>query len=156
MIPLGGLTLPTECVLRTSCPPRIQPGDGGYGCSWQSSCCPRDLKFKIWHLQGLLDLENVCQEHTVLQGSNLEMVDRGVLDRVPDVLETWNSKYDTFMAYFTYRMCVKNILSSKDPTWRWWIGVFLTLFLTSLTPEIWNVTPPGHKEPPKSVSGDSG
>ena len=64
------------------------------------------------------------------------MVDRGVLDGVLDVLETRNSKYDTFMAYFTYRMCVKNILSSKDPTWRWWIGVFLTLFLTSLTPEI--------------------
>ena len=33
--------------------------------------------------------------------------------------------------YSTYRMCVKNILSSKDPTWRWWIGVFLTGFLMS-------------------------
>ena len=52
------------------------------------------------------------------------MVDRGVLDSVPDVLETRNLKHDTYRAYSTYRMCVKNILSSKDPTWRWWIGVF--------------------------------
>ena len=56
-------------------------------------------------------------EHPVFQGSNLDMVDRGVLDSVPDVLETWNLKHDTSRAYSTYRMCLKNILSSKDPTW---------------------------------------
>ena len=54
----------------------------------------------------------------VLQGSNLEMVDRGVLDRVPDVLESWNLKCATSRTYSTSRMGVKNHLSSKDPTWR--------------------------------------
>ena len=79
-----GLTLPPEGVSRTSCPPRIQPGDGGRGSSWQCSWCPRDLKFETWHPQGLLYLQKVCQEHPVLQGSNLEMVDRVLLDSVPD------------------------------------------------------------------------
>ena len=50
---------------------------------------------------------------------------------------------DTSRAYSTFRLGVKNLLSSKDPTWRWWIGVFLTRFLMSKRPEIWNVTPPG-------------
>ena len=131
-----GLTLHTECVSKASYPPRIQPGDGGQGCSWQGSWCPRDLKFETWHLQGLLYLQNVCQGHPVLQGSNLEMVDRGVFDRVPDVLETWFSKHDTSRAYPNYRMCVKGILFSKDPTWRWLIGVFLTEFLMSQRLEI--------------------
>ena len=39
------------------------------------------------------------------------MVDMGVLDRVPDVLETSNFKHDTSRASSTYRMCVKDILS---------------------------------------------
>ena len=70
-------------------------------------------------LQGLLYLQNLDQEHPVLQGSNLEMVDRSVLDRVPDVLETWFSKHGTSRAFPTYRMWFKDIMSSKDPTWRW-------------------------------------
>ena len=105
--------------------------DRGVLGSWQCSWCPRGLKFETWHLQGLLYLQNVSQEHPVLQEYNLEMVDRGVLDSVPDVLETCNLKHDTLWAYSTSRLCVKNILSSKDPTWRWWTGVFLTVFLIS-------------------------
>ena len=48
----------------------------------------------------------MCQGHFVLQESNLEMVDRGLLDSVPDVLETCNLKHDTYRAYSTSRMCV--------------------------------------------------
>ena len=140
---------------RTSCLPRIQPGYDGQGCSWQCSWCPRDLKFETWHLQGLLYLQNVCQEHPVLQEYNLEMVDRGVLDSVPDVLETWNLKHDTLWAYSTSRLCVKNILSSKNPTRRWWTGVFLTVFLMSWRPEIWNMTPTGLSLPTECVSRTS-
>ena len=117
----------TNITSRTSCLPRIQPGNGGQGCSWQCSWCPRDLKFETWHPLGLLYLQIVCQEHPVLQESNQEMVDRGVLDSVSDVPETWNLKHDTYRAFSTYRMCVKNLQSSKDPTRRWWIWVFLTV-----------------------------
>ena len=38
---------------------------------------------------------NVCQEPPIIQGSNLEMVDRGVFDVFPDVLETYNLKHGT-------------------------------------------------------------
>ena len=44
----------------------------------------QDYHFYCLHQQP----QNVHQESPVLQGSNLEMVDGGVLDRVPDVLET--------------------------------------------------------------------
>ena len=40
----------------------------------------------------------------MLQGSNLEMVDRGVLDRVPDILLTLNLKRDTSRAYSSSKM----------------------------------------------------
>ena len=114
---------------------------------------PRLLKFEMWHLQATRNIQKVCQEPPVLQGSNLEMVDRGLLDRVSDILDTWNLKCDTSRLQETSRECVRNHLSSKDPTWRWWIGSFLTGFLTFLTPEIWNEAPPGHQEPSRSVSG---
>ena len=52
----------------------------------------------------------MCLEHPVLHGSNLEIVDRGILDRVPAVLETRNSKHDISNTYSTYIMCVRNIL----------------------------------------------
>ena len=58
------------------------------------------------------------------------MVDRGLLD----ILETWNLKCSTFMQPGTSSKCVRNHQSSKDPTWRWWIGAFLMAFLTS-----WNL-----------------
>ena len=70
-------------------------------------------------------------EHPVLQGSNLEMVDRYLLDSVPNVLETWNLKHEIPRAYSTSRRCVKNILSSKDPRCGWRTEVFLTVFLMS-------------------------
>ena len=71
------------------------------------------------------------QEPPVLQGSNLEMVDRGLLDGLPDILETWNLKCSTSRPPGTFRKCVRDHLPSKDPTWRWWIGAFLMDFLTS-------------------------
>ena len=39
-------------------------------------------------LKGLIHLQNMFPEHPVLHRSNLEMVDRGVLDGVPDAPET--------------------------------------------------------------------
>ena len=61
----------------------------------------------------------------------LEMVDRGVLDGLPDVLDFWKLKHGISRPSPTSRKCVRNHLSSKDPTWRRWIGVFLTGFLMS-------------------------
>ena len=67
----------------------VKPNLGA--CSW----CPRILEIETWHLQAIPNLQKVRQEPSVLQGSNLEMVDRGVLDKVPDIPVTWNLKQDT-------------------------------------------------------------
>ena len=42
----------------------------------------------MWHLQDIAHHQKVHQEPTVLKGSNQEIVDRGLLDRVPDILVT--------------------------------------------------------------------
>ena len=96
---------------------------------------------------------NVCQEPPIIQGSNLEMVDRCVFGWVPDILDTSKLKHGTFRLSGTSRKCVRNHLSFKDPTWRWWIGVFLMDFLTYYTPENGYRAPSGNKEPPESASG---
>ena len=49
---------------------------------------PRDLKFETGHLQAIPNFQKVRQEPPVLQGSNLEMVDKGLLDGLPDILGT--------------------------------------------------------------------
>ena len=55
---------------------------------------------------------------------HLEMVDGSFCDGVPDILVTWKLKHDISRPYPAYRMGIRNYLSSKDPTWRWWIGSF--------------------------------
>ena len=60
-----------------------------------SIICVTGLKFETWHLQGIVELLNGHQKPSVLKGSNLEMVEGGVLDWVPDILETWNLKHET-------------------------------------------------------------
>ena len=76
----------------------------------------------------------------------MRTVDRGVLDRVFDVTETWNLKHNTSRAYSTYIIWVQNILSLNDPTWRWWIGMSLTGFQMSYRLKIWNIKPTGLKQ----------
>ena len=48
----------------------------------------RHLKIETWHLQTFIYLKKVHQEPPVLQGYNLEMVDRGLPDGLPDILDT--------------------------------------------------------------------
>ena len=49
-------------------------------------------------------------------------MDRGVFDGGPDIIETWNLKHGYSITYSISRMCIRNQLSPKDPTWNWWIG----------------------------------
>ena len=58
-----------------------------------------------------------------------------------DILESWNLKHGINRTYPTSRQCVRNYLSSKDPTPRLWIGVSLMPFLTSKMPkfEMWHL-----------------
>ena len=46
------------------------------------------MKLEILHHYEIIYLQNVHQEPPVTQRSNLEMVDRGVFDGVPDILQT--------------------------------------------------------------------
>ena len=95
----------------STCPPRIQPGDGGQRSSWWASWHTRHLEIETWHLQTFIYLQKVRQEPPVLQGSNLEMVDRGLPDKLPDILDTWKLKHGTFRHSSTSKRCVRNQLS---------------------------------------------
>ena len=44
-------------------------------------------QFEMLHFQATTNIPKVCQEPLILQGSNLKMVDRGLLERVPDILD---------------------------------------------------------------------
>ena len=44
------------------------------------------------------------------------MMDKGVFDDIPDILETWNLKYGISRSWSNTRKSVRNNLSSKDPT----------------------------------------
>ena len=52
---------------------------------------------------------NAClRSSNVLQGSNQEMVDRGVFDGVPNVTERWNLKHETSRTSTIHTVCIKN------------------------------------------------
>ena len=85
----------------------------------------------------------MCQEDPVLLGSNLEMVDRGLLDSVPNVQETLNLKHglhyilnvpqepSVLLGSMSNLEKVDRGLLDSVPyvlhTWRWWIGHTLPL-----------------------------
>ena len=80
------------------------------GMIWSNFCknnfivsvkCPFSLSRLTYRLPLINELwmtfliKSGVQEGHVLQGSNLEMVDRGVFDGVPDIIESWNLKLCT-------------------------------------------------------------
>ena len=56
---------------------------------------PKEPKLESHQHQDEIYTQNMHQEPSVTQRSNLEMVDRGVFDWVPDILEVWNFKHGT-------------------------------------------------------------
>ena len=118
-----------ELLPKGSYPPQIQA-------SWPLVLDKVPDILESWHLKiDISEPSNILRKcirnPNVLQGSNLEMVDRGVFDEVPDILETCNLK----LGIPGHQLSVESVsgtqMSFKDPTWRWWTGVSLMRFLTS-------------------------
>ena len=68
-----------------------------------------------WSSRSWSTTRKCIRNHLSSKDPTLEMVDRGVFDDLPDILETRNLKCGISKSWSTTRKCIRNHLSSKDP-----------------------------------------